>query len=102
MLIPLSWLKEYVDIKMPFPKLAEKMSEAGLTIEVWNEVDGDIIFDPEVTPNRPDWLSIIGIAREVAAVTGEKLKFVEPKFEVKKIKDPLEIKITPNYKVLLL
>lgn len=32
---------------------------------------GDTVFDAEITPNRPDCLSILGIAREVAAVTGE-------------------------------
>ncbi|MDZ4231133.1 MAG: phenylalanine--tRNA ligase subunit beta, partial [Dehalococcoidales bacterium] len=32
---------------------------------------GDVIFDLEVTPNRPDCLSVIGIAREVAALTGQ-------------------------------
>ena len=32
---------------------------------------GDAILDAEVTPNRPDCLSILGIAHEVAALTGE-------------------------------
>lgn len=32
---------------------------------------GDAVFELELTPNRPDCLSILGIAREVAAVTGE-------------------------------
>ena len=31
---------------------------------------GDSIFDLELTPNRPDCLGVIGIAREVAALTG--------------------------------
>ncbi|MCX7886810.1 MAG: phenylalanine--tRNA ligase subunit beta [Verrucomicrobiae bacterium] len=35
---------------------------------------GDTVFDIEVTPNRPDWLSIIGIAREVAALSGRPLR----------------------------
>ncbi len=34
---------------------------------------GDVIFDLEITPNRPDCLSIIGIARETAALTGQSL-----------------------------
>ena len=34
----------------------------------------DTLFDIEVTPNRPDWLSVIGIAREVSALTGNPLK----------------------------
>jgi phenylalanyl-tRNA synthetase beta chain len=35
---------------------------------------GDVIFNLEVTPNRPDCLSIIGLAREVSALTGAPLK----------------------------
>ncbi|MDY0044178.1 MAG: phenylalanine--tRNA ligase subunit beta [Syntrophales bacterium] len=36
---------------------------------------GDTIFDVAVTPNRPDCLSIIGIAREIAALTNQKVKY---------------------------
>ncbi len=34
----------------------------------------EVVFTIEVTPNRPDCLSIIGIAREIAALYGSKLK----------------------------
>ena len=34
------------------------------------DVLGDAILDAEVTPNRPDCLSILGVAREVGAITG--------------------------------
>ena len=39
---------------------------------------GDVVFDLEITPNRPDWNSIIGIAREVSALTGNPLKLPNP------------------------
>ena len=38
---------------------------------------GDVVLDLEVTPNRPDWNSVIGIARELAAVNGNPLKVPE-------------------------
>jgi len=38
---------------------------------------GDVVYDLEVTPNRPDLNSVIGIAREIAAVTGNALKIPE-------------------------
>jgi phenylalanyl-tRNA synthetase beta chain len=38
---------------------------------------GDVVYDLEVTPNRPDLNSVIGIVREIAAVTGNKLKIPE-------------------------
>ncbi|MBI3040476.1 MAG: phenylalanine--tRNA ligase subunit beta [Chloroflexi bacterium] len=41
--------------------------------ELW----GDAILNLEVTPNRPDCLSVIGIAREVAALTGQSLHLPE-------------------------
>ena len=38
---------------------------------------GDVVFDLEITPNRPDCLSIIGIAREISAMTDYKLTIPE-------------------------
>ena len=39
-----------------------------------SDVLGDAIFDLEITSNRPDCLSMIGVAREIAAVTGKTLR----------------------------
>ena len=38
---------------------------------------GDVVFDLEVTPNRPDLNSLIGIAREIAAITGNPMRIPE-------------------------
>ena len=40
---------------------------------------GDVLYDLEVTPNRPDLNSVIGIAREIAALTGNPVKLPEIK-----------------------
>ncbi len=40
---------------------------------------GDVVYDLEVTPNRPDLNSVIGIAREISAITGNPLKVPEIK-----------------------
>jgi len=40
----------------------------------------DWILDIEITPNRPDALSVVGVAREVAALTGAPFRF--PKVQV--------------------
>ena len=42
---------------------------------------GDVMYDLEITPNRPDLNSVIGIAREIAALTGNALKI--PTVELK-------------------
>ncbi len=50
-----------------------------------NEVmpDGDTVFDLEITPNRPDALCHIGIARELAAWLHYDVRFPEIKFRGK-------------------
>ncbi len=48
-------------------------SETGVPLA---DVLGDVIFDLELTPNRPDCFSVLGIAREVAAITG--VEVIEP------------------------
>jgi phenylalanyl-tRNA synthetase beta chain len=42
---------------------------------------GDVIFDLDVTPNRPDCLSVIGVAREIAALTGGSLRLPQIHYE---------------------
>jgi len=42
---------------------------------------GDIVLDLDVTPNRPDCLSVIGIAREIAALTGQNTHIAEASYE---------------------
>jgi phenylalanyl-tRNA synthetase beta chain len=38
---------------------------------------GDVVYDLEITPNRPDLNSLIGIAREISALTGNPLRLPE-------------------------
>ena len=45
-----------------------------------DEYMGDSILDMDLTPNRPDLLSVIGIAREVAALTGETMTTTDTKY----------------------
>ncbi|MCM8789760.1 MAG: phenylalanine--tRNA ligase subunit beta [Candidatus Omnitrophica bacterium] len=73
MKITYNWLKDFVEIKIPLQKLVEKLTMAGLEVTSLEKRDGDFVFEIEVTSNRPDWLSVVGIAREVAAITGRKL-----------------------------
>lgn len=54
----------------------------GVEYRVYKKLN-DVIFELEITPNRPDCLSYIGIAREIAAYYGRKIKC--PEFESKKI-----------------
>lgn len=42
--------------------------------EYLGRAKADVIYDLEITPNRPDWNSVIGIAREISVLTGNPLK----------------------------
>jgi phenylalanyl-tRNA synthetase beta chain len=42
------------------------------------QAESDVVYDLEVTPNRPDLNSVIGIAREISALTGNPLRVADP------------------------
>ncbi|GAB4388140.1 MAG: phenylalanine--tRNA ligase subunit beta [Thermodesulfovibrionales bacterium] len=77
MRIPLEWLKELIEITMTAEELAHALTMAGLEVEAMERLDGDTVFEVNVTPNRPDCLSVLGIAREVSALTGRPVRFPE-------------------------
>ncbi len=52
------------------------------------EYMGDVVLDLDVTPNRPDCLSVLGVAREVAALTGAVVK--EPDLSYAEEGEPVE------------
>lgn len=101
MLAPISWLKDYVDIKSDLKSLIERLGEVGLGTENIDKSDGDTILDLEITPNRPDLLSILGIAREIAAIEHTKIKYPNLKTDLKPKKDAkiLPLKIHTNYEI---
>ena len=41
---PISWLKDYVDIKLTLKELMWKMTEIGLTTEVSEKIDGEEVL----------------------------------------------------------
>jgi phenylalanyl-tRNA synthetase beta chain len=74
MKVPYSWLKEYVNVNIEPKKMAYLLTMAGVNVESVEHIGGDALFECEITANRPDCLSVLGIAREVAAILGRKLK----------------------------
>lgn len=99
MLVPLSWVKEFVEVNLPLQKLADGLASVGLAVEAIHKEGNDVIFDLEVTPNRPDWLSILGIAREVGAICQTRVK--PPKIKkLPKPKHQLPIKIVNDFTLI--
>jgi phenylalanyl-tRNA synthetase beta chain len=81
MRVPYEWLKEFVDITATPEEVAERLTMIGLEVEGAESVKDDTVFEVNVTPNRPDCLSIIGIARELSAAFKTPLKL--PSHEIK-------------------
>ena len=73
-----NWITDYVD--MPeggVDEIAECLTAAGMAVEGRREaadVSGiDVVFDIDVTTNRPDCMNHLGLARELAVLTGQEL-----------------------------
>jgi phenylalanyl-tRNA synthetase beta chain len=85
-----SWLRDFVDVPDGPAELGRRMSLRGLALEGiapappgaeppgLAAVADDAVLDFDVTANRPDWLSVVGIAREVATVYGLPLRMPGP------------------------
>src|SRR5476649_2743351 len=92
-----SWLREYLKTDATPQQLAEKLSLTSVSIERMEKYKDDLVYDIEVTTNRPDLMSVVGLAREAATVLpqfGIKATFIPPVFP-SKVKIPTENKKVP-------
>src|SRR3954466_9037280 len=75
MKISMEWLGEYLP-KPPDARAAgEALTMGGLPVEVFEQHGDDTVIDVEVTSNRGDCLSHVGVARELAALLGREAKY---------------------------
>ncbi len=74
MKLSLNWLKDYVNPGASKDELAHKLTMAGFEVENIVEKNGDTIFELEITPNRADCLSVVGLARDISAILDKPLQ----------------------------
>jgi phenylalanyl-tRNA synthetase beta chain len=79
MKISYNWLKEFVDVGLAPRDVAERLTMAGLAVDAVEGRGDDSVLEIDLTSNRPDCLSHLGVAREVAALTGRPLRMPEVK-----------------------
>jgi phenylalanyl-tRNA synthetase beta chain len=95
MKISYNWLKDFVDVPVDAQTLGQRLTHVGLALESCDPVDADDVLDLDVTTNRPDCLSHLGVAREIAAIYGTPLR--KPQFSLneskKRAADIFEISI---------
>lgn len=93
-----SWIRDYLKTKATPKEFAKAMSLTSVSIERMEKYGNDFLYDIEVTTNRPDVASVIGLAREAGAVLpqfGIPATFLPLKLEKPKdtIDDPLPLTI---------
>src|SRR2546427_1334081 len=86
MKISYNWLKEFVDIGENPQELGTRFTSVGLAVDGLETIGSDFVYELDVATNRPDCLSHMGVAREVAAIFGSRLQ--RPKFELREAEKP--------------
>lgn len=72
--ISYNWLKDLIDIELPAAEVAEQLTRVGLAVEGIHPFGDDFVLDIDLTSNRPDCLSHLGVARELSVYTGKPVK----------------------------
>ncbi|HWS56538.1 MAG TPA: phenylalanine--tRNA ligase subunit beta [Pyrinomonadaceae bacterium] len=76
--ISYNWLRELTDVGLPPPReLAARLTMAGLAVDAVREAGDDFVLEFDITSNRPDCLSHVGVAREAAALLGGRVRLPE-------------------------
>ncbi|MEE9127908.1 MAG: phenylalanine--tRNA ligase beta subunit-related protein, partial [Planctomycetota bacterium] len=83
MKLSLEWLKDHIRTELSAREISERFTAAGHAVDGIEEVEGDTVFDLDICTNRPDCMNTRGLARELAAITGEPLTDLTPLLEVK-------------------
>src|ERR1700680_1118544 len=72
------WVRDFVDLNGNYHQLGDDLTLAGIAVEsVSGEGDG-LVFEMDITTNRPDAMNHYGVARECSAIYDLPLKAIEP------------------------
>jgi phenylalanyl-tRNA synthetase beta chain len=73
------WIRDFVDLTVDDRRLAEDLTNVGISVEGISGSGADTVFEMEIGTNRPDAMNHYGVAREAAAVYDVPLKPIVPK-----------------------
>lgn len=73
--ISYNWLKDLLDTDLGPKEMAENLTRVGNAVEGIHEHGDDFVFDIDLTSNRGDCLSHLGIARELSVFANCNLRF---------------------------
>jgi phenylalanyl-tRNA synthetase beta chain len=72
------WIREFVDLTVDDRRLAEDLTNVGISVEGISGSGADTVFEMDLGTNRPDAMNHYGVAREAAAVYDLPLKALRP------------------------
>src|SRR5258708_36531406 len=81
MRISYNWLPDFIKFDFTPRELAERLTMVGLAVDTIEEIGDDFAIEIDLTSNRPDCLSHLGVAREVAAILRTALTVPASSFE---------------------
>ncbi len=87
------WVRDFVDFKVDYRRLADELTLAGIAVEGISGEGDNTVFDMEITTNRPDAMNHYGVAREISGLYDLPLRPIEPKLPAGKGKSDVTIEI---------
>ena len=81
MKIPVSWVKDFVDLRVEAEQLADDLTSVGLACDGIERFGSEAVLDLDITTNRVDAMNMYGVAREAATFYGLPLKPLDLAFE---------------------
>jgi phenylalanyl-tRNA synthetase beta chain len=87
------WLRDFVDLPVDYPRLADELTLAGVAVEGISGEGENTVFEMEITTNRPDAMNHYGVAREASALYDLPLKPIVPKLPPSQGKSDVTIDI---------
>ena len=78
------WIRDFVGLTVDDNRLAEDLTNVGISVEGISGSGPDTVFEAEIGTNRPDAMNQYGVAREAAAIYDLPLKPIEPKLPAAK------------------
>ena len=72
------WIRDFVDLSVDDRRLAEDLTNVGISVEGISGAGADTVFEMEIGTNRPDAMNHYGVAREAAAIYDRPLKAIDP------------------------
>jgi phenylalanyl-tRNA synthetase beta chain len=91
-----NWLKDLIKIDLTAEEAAAQLTRVGLAVDGIHPHGDDHVIDIDLTSNRPDCLSHLGVARELRVITGKELT-TETQRQGEELEIPYPTVLSPDF-----